>query len=188
MFCVYVTWQFKKTGFEPWMPIDMLFSVGIVASILNFLALKKNFRLSIKIVKLGLNLPFVLSLVLIFSILFSSNKPPQLIPLDDTRGSYTLRKRGSDYFVKYIPSGDKKTFIDCPLFIGCEVGAIGGNWFGQFVEKNVITVEGIDKHLVGETAAQIRAIKKPEPYKGKGIKYLTEVIRRKAGKTAAKSA
>jgi large subunit ribosomal protein L6 len=42
--------------------------------------------------------------------------------------------------------------------------------------------------LVGETAAQIRAIKKPEPYKGKGIKYLTEVIRRKAGKTAAKSA
>jgi large subunit ribosomal protein L6 len=56
------------------------------------------------------------------------------------------------------------------------------------VEKNVITVEGIDKHLVGETAAQIRAIKKPEPYKGKGIKYLTEVIRRKAGKTAAKSA
>lgn len=56
------------------------------------------------------------------------------------------------------------------------------------VEKNVITVEGIDKHLVGETAAQIRAIKKPEPYKGKGIKYLTEVIRRKAGKTAAKGA
>ncbi len=56
------------------------------------------------------------------------------------------------------------------------------------VEKNLITVEGIDKHLVGETAAQIRAIKKPEPYKGKGIKYLTEVIRRKAGKTAAKSA
>ncbi len=137
VFCVYIAWQFKKTGFEPWMPIDMLFSVGIVASILNFLALKKNFRLSIKIVRLGLNLPFVLSLVLIFSILFSSNKPPQLIPLDDTRGSYTLRKRGSDYFVKYIPSGDKKTFIDCPLIIGCEVGAIGGNWFGQFVDRKV---------------------------------------------------
>jgi large subunit ribosomal protein L6 len=55
------------------------------------------------------------------------------------------------------------------------------------VEKNVITVEGIDKQIVGETAAQIRSIKKPEPYKGKGIKYIDEVIRRKAGKTAAKS-
>ena len=51
-------------------------------------------------------------------------------------------------------------------------------------EKNVITIKGIDKHLVGETAAQIRKIKKPEPYKGKGIKYIDEVIRRKAGKQA----
>jgi len=56
------------------------------------------------------------------------------------------------------------------------------------VEKNIITVEGIDKQLVGETAAQIRKIRKPEPYKGKGIKYLDEIIRRKAGKTAAKTA
>lgn len=56
------------------------------------------------------------------------------------------------------------------------------------VEKNLITIEGIDKQLVGETAAKIRAIKKPEPYKGKGIKYIDEVIRRKAGKTAAKTA
>lgn len=50
------------------------------------------------------------------------------------------------------------------------------------VEKNVITISGIDKQLVGETAAKIRSLKKPEPYKGKGIKYDTEVIRRKAGK------
>lgn len=56
------------------------------------------------------------------------------------------------------------------------------------VEKNVITVEGINKQLVGEAAAIIRRIKKPEPYKGKGIKYLEEVIHRKAGKTAAKAA
>lgn len=56
------------------------------------------------------------------------------------------------------------------------------------VEKNVITVEGPNKQQVGEMAAQIRNIKKPEPYKGKGIKYATETIRRKAGKTAAKSA
>lgn len=55
------------------------------------------------------------------------------------------------------------------------------------VEKNLITIEGIDKELVGQISAEIRAIKKPEPYKGKGIKYVDEVIRRKAGK-AAKSA
>ncbi|KKU27342.1 MAG: 50S ribosomal protein L6 [Candidatus Magasanikbacteria bacterium GW2011_GWA2_46_17] len=55
-------------------------------------------------------------------------------------------------------------------------------------EKNIISVEGADKHVVGETAAHIRDIKKPEPYKGKGIKYVDEIIRRKAGKTAAKSA
>lgn len=52
------------------------------------------------------------------------------------------------------------------------------------VEKNIITVTGIDKQKVGETAAQIRKIKKPEPYKGKGIKYIDEVIRRKSGKQA----
>ncbi|MDE3228502.1 MAG: 50S ribosomal protein L6, partial [Chloroflexota bacterium] len=45
-----------------------------------------------------------------------------------------------------------------------------------------LTVTGIDKQLVGQVAANIRAIRKPEPYKGKGIKYANEVIRRKAGK------
>ena len=55
------------------------------------------------------------------------------------------------------------------------------------VEKNVITVEGIDKQMVGEVAANIRKIRKPEPYKGKGIKYIDEMVRRKAGKTAAKT-
>jgi large subunit ribosomal protein L6 len=50
------------------------------------------------------------------------------------------------------------------------------------VDKNVVSVSGIDKQLVGETAAVIRRYKKPEPYKGKGIKYSDEVIRRKAGK------
>ena len=54
------------------------------------------------------------------------------------------------------------------------------------VEGNVITISGIDKQLVGEVAAKIRKIKKPEPYKGKGIKYIDEVIRRKEGKTAGK--
>ncbi|MEO1942480.1 MAG: 50S ribosomal protein L6 [Campylobacterales bacterium] len=54
------------------------------------------------------------------------------------------------------------------------------------VERNIITVKGSDKQKVGQTAAEIRAIKKPEPYKGKGIKYVDEVIIRKAGKTAKK--
>lgn len=50
------------------------------------------------------------------------------------------------------------------------------------VDKMTITVAGIDKQLIGQTAAEIRALKKPEPYKGKGIKYADEVILRKAGK------
>lgn len=52
------------------------------------------------------------------------------------------------------------------------------------VNKNNITVSGFNKQLVGNTAAHIRSLKKPEPYKGKGIKYSDEHIRRKAGKTA----
>lgn len=56
------------------------------------------------------------------------------------------------------------------------------------VEKNIITVTGIDKQQVGEVAARIRRVKKPEPYKGKGIKYVDEVIRRKAGKAAKAAA
>ncbi len=54
------------------------------------------------------------------------------------------------------------------------------------VEGNVLTVSGINKQCVGEVAAQIRKIRQPEPYKGKGIKYIDEVIRRKVGKAAAK--
>jgi large subunit ribosomal protein L6 len=53
------------------------------------------------------------------------------------------------------------------------------------VEKNEITVSGHDKELVGNVAAKIRAFRKPEPYKGKGIRYAGEVVRRKAGKKAA---
>jgi large subunit ribosomal protein L6 len=67
-----------------------------------------------------------------------------------------------------------------------EVKAPSGITFA--VAKNVITVSGVDKQLVGETAANIRKLKKPEPYKGKGIKYTDEVIRRKVGKAAAKAA
>lgn len=53
------------------------------------------------------------------------------------------------------------------------------------VEKNEITVSGIDKEAVGQFAANVRAVRKPEPYKGKGIRYSDEIIRRKQGKKAA---
>lgn len=52
------------------------------------------------------------------------------------------------------------------------------------VDENVITVSGIDKQLVGDAANKIRQVRPPEPYKGKGIKYVGEYIRRKAGKAA----
>lgn len=55
------------------------------------------------------------------------------------------------------------------------------------VEKTIVTVEGINKELVGQVSANIRAVRPPEPYKGKGIKYVDEVIRRKPGKAAAKA-
>jgi len=55
------------------------------------------------------------------------------------------------------------------------------------VEKNIIIVSGIDKQKVGQTAAKIRDFKKPEPYKGKGIRYEGEKVRRKAGKKAVAS-
>ena len=51
------------------------------------------------------------------------------------------------------------------------------------VEQNVITVSGISKQQVGQVAAEIRALRKPEPYKGKGIKYVGERIIRKSGKS-----
>ena len=54
------------------------------------------------------------------------------------------------------------------------------------VDGNKITVSGIDKEKVGQYAAEIREKRAPEPYKGKGIKYVDEVIRRKVGKTGKK--
>jgi large subunit ribosomal protein L6 len=51
-------------------------------------------------------------------------------------------------------------------------------------EKDIITVSGIDKQLVGQVAAEIRSRRKPEPYKGKGIRYIDEVVKLKAGKKA----
>jgi large subunit ribosomal protein L6 len=53
------------------------------------------------------------------------------------------------------------------------------------VEKNIVKIAGIDKEQVGQVAANIRKVKEPEPYKGKGIRYLGEVVKRKVGKKVA---
>lgn len=66
--------------------------------------------------------------------------------------------------------------VEFPLPAGIEAKAEGSK----------LTISGIDKQLVGEVAAQIRKVRQPEPYKGKGIKYVDEQIRRKAGKSGSK--
>jgi large subunit ribosomal protein L6 len=53
-------------------------------------------------------------------------------------------------------------------------------------ENPKITLEGIDKQLIGQVAAKIRGLRKPEPYKGKGVRYVGEIVRKKAGKAAGK--
>ena len=56
------------------------------------------------------------------------------------------------------------------------------------VEKNIVTVTGFDKELVTKIAAQIHRVRPPEPYKGKGIRYVGEKVRKKVGKKAAAGA
>lgn len=53
-------------------------------------------------------------------------------------------------------------------------------------QNPIITLEGIDKQLVGQVAAKLRSLRKPEPYKGKGVRYVGEIVRKKAGKAAGK--
>ncbi len=57
---------------------------------------------------------------------------------------------------------------------------------GEVGKDNAITLQGIDKELIGQTAARIRAVRKPEPYKGKGIRYAGEYVARKVGKAGGK--
>lgn len=73
--------------------------------------------------------------------------------------------------------------IDMTLGFSHPVVYKAGEGITLTVERNQITVSGIDKQAVGQAAAEIRSLKKPEPYKGKGIKYVDEVLLRKAGKT-----
>jgi len=78
-------------------------------------------------------------------------------------------------------SGDKITLnlgFSHPVDFSLPKGITAG------IEKNIISISGIDKRLVGAVAAELRALRPPEPYKGKGIKYIDEVIVKKAGKAA----
>lgn len=78
---------------------------------------------------------------------------------------------------------DNKLVLNIGFSHPVEIEAPEGVKFS--VEKNTITVFGIDKQQVGQMAAQIRAFRKPEPYKGKGIRYSGETVKRKVGKKAA---
>ena len=71
--------------------------------------------------------------------------------------------------------------IDFPIPAGIEIGQDEKN-------KNIVIIKGIDKQLVGQFASEIRALRPPEPYKGKGVRYLGEHVRRKAGKAAVAKA
>jgi large subunit ribosomal protein L6 len=84
------------------------------------------------------------------------------------------RAESSDKSVKFILGFSSPVQYDIPKGIDVKV------------DKQVnIIVSGIDKQLVGRVASEIRALRKPEPYKGKGIKYADEYIKRKAGKSAS---
>jgi large subunit ribosomal protein L6 len=95
----------------------------------------------------------------------------------------TLEIQGVGYKAEVRPPGVRLTVgfshpVDFPAPTGIKLS----------VDNNVlIKVEGPDKELVGQVASEIRKVRPPEPYKGKGIRYLGEAVRRKAGKTGAKT-
>lgn len=98
--------------------------------------------------------------------------------------SRRLELKGVGY--RAATEGDTKLVLTVGFSHPVRIDAPQGVTFK--VEKNVIVIEGIDKQVVGEIAAQIRQVRPPEPYKGKGIMYLGERIRRKAGKAAKSGA
>ncbi len=102
----------------------------------------------------------------------------------ETEFSKTLEVRGVGYRV-----AQKGSALEFRLGFSHEIlFEIPASLKITFDEKNqnIFTISGIDKQLVGQVAANIRQLKKPEPYKGKGIRYIDEVVILKAGKSAAK--
>lgn len=96
--------------------------------------------------------------------------------------SKSLEVRGVGYKLEPLPKGVRLIVgyshpVDYVAPQGISITIDGGT---------KMKVEGIDKELVGQVAAELRAVRRPEPYKGKGIRYVGEQVRRKAGKTGAK--
>ena len=104
--------------------------------------------------------------------------------IDDTEAK-TLEIQGVGYRAALA---GKKLTMSVGYSHGIEVIPKDGITFEVGQETNTrnffVKITGIDKEVVGQQAAEIRAVKKPEPYKGKGIRYQGELVRRKAGKTA----
>jgi len=129
-----------------------------------------------------------------------------VIPVSDSnenRAKYGLYRSLINNMVTGVSSGFSKTLIivgvgfraskkgnDLEILAGYSnpviVNPLQGISF-DVPDNTTIVVKGIDKQVVGEMAAKIRSIREPEPYKGKGIKYSYEIIRRKVGKTAITS-
>ena len=104
---------------------------------------------------------------------FRSNANIYAQIIDDVNGvGYRAEKKGNQLVMRLGYSHE--VFVD-------EIPGIS-----IAVDGNKITISGIDKQVVGQFAAEVRGKRPPEPYKGKGIKYTTEVIRRKVGKTGGK--
>lgn len=118
---------------------------------------------------------------------------------DDTKNLYGLTRAMLANMVTGVSKGIEKKLeltgvgyraqasgSDLTLNVGFShpVKIVGGQGITFTVADNIITISGIDKALVGLIASRVRAIRPPEPYKGKGIKYVGEIIRKKAGKAA----
>src|SRR3990167_8392395 len=104
-------------------------------------------------------------------------------PAKDGAGkAVNLNIKRNDKFSKSLVKGKELHFalgFSHPVIVSIPAGITAT------AEKNIITISGADKELVGSFTAAIRALKKPEPYKGKGMRYEGEVIRRKQGKKTA---
>lgn len=129
-----------------------------------------------------------------------NNKEVSVIPIKKTKQTMalwgTLRALINNAVIGVSVGYEKQLIIDG---VGFKVALEGSNLVFQLgfshpivflipegieavILKNNITIKGISKYLVGQVSAKIRALKKPEPYKGKGIRYSDEIIRRKVGK------
>ena len=99
----------------------------------------------------------------------------------------SLQLHGLGYRVAMQATDDNKQKLVLQVGFSHTVEFVAPEGIKFSVNKNTIDIEGIDKQLVGETAATIRKIRPPEPYKGKGIRYSDEIVKKKQGKAVAKT-